>query len=109
MCLDMCMSVVRRTRSVRKFCASGVQCVQVGCCIVQPHAAHSLSLFLSVAVVHGRPWIHNSNNSNNYYNSYKQVGGGVVVEREVERQVDPYKQVGAGVKGAGVKRRLAVV
>ena len=109
MFLDMCMCVVRRTRSVCKSCASGVQCVQVGCCIVQPHVAHSLPIFLSVAVAHGRPWIHNSNNSNNYYNSYKQVGTGVVVERQVERQVDPYKQVGAGFKAAGVKRRLVVV
>ena len=107
MCLDMCMCVVRRTRSVCKSCASGVQRVQVGCCIVQPHVAHSLPIFLSVA--HGRPWIHNSNNSDNYYNSYKQVGAGVVVECQVERQVDPYKQVGAGVKVAGVKRRLVVV
>ena len=86
-----------------------VQRVQVGCCIVQPHVAHSLPIFLSVAVAHGRPWIHNSNNSNIYYNSYKQVGAGVVVERPVERQVDPYKQVGSGVKGEGVKRRLVVV
>ena len=109
MCLDMCMCVVRRTRSVCKSCASGVQRVQVGCCIVQPHVAHSLPIFLSVAVAHGRPWINNSNNSNNYYNSYKHVGAGVVVEGQVERQVDPYKQVGAGVKGAGVKRRLVVV
>ena len=100
---------VRRTRSVRKSCASGVQHVQVGCCIVQSHVAHSLPIFLSVAVAHGRPWIHNSNKSNNYYNSYKQVGAGVVVERQVERQVDPYKQVGAGVKAAGVKHRLVVV
>ena len=109
MCLDMCMCVVRRTRSVCKSCASGVQRVQVGCCIVQPHVAHSLPIFLSVAVAHGRPWIHNSNNSNNYYNSYKQVGAAVVVQRQVERQVDPYKQVGAGVKAVGVKRRLVVV
>ena len=86
MCLDMCMCVVSRTRSVCKSCASGVQRVQVGCCIVQPHVAHSLPIFLSVAVEHGRPWIHNSNNSDNYYNSYKQVGAGVVVERQVERE-----------------------
>ena len=109
MCLDMCMCVVRRTRSVCKSCASGVQLVQLGCCIVQPHVANSLPIFLSVAVAHGQRWIHNSNNSNNYYNSYKQVGAGVVVERQVKHQVDPYKQVGAGVKGAGVKRRLVVV
>ena len=109
MCLDMCMCVVRRTRSVCKSCASGVQRVQVGCCIVQPHVAHSLPIFLFVAAAHGRPWIHNCNNSNNHYNSHKQVGAGVVVERQVERQVDPYKQVGAGVKAAGVKRQLVVV
>ena len=109
MCLDMCMCVVRWTRSVWKSCASGVQRVQVGCCIVQPHVAHFLPIFLSVAVAHGRPWIHNSNICNNYYNSYKQVGAGVVVDPQVERQVDPYKQVGAGVKAAGVKRRLVVV
>ena len=105
MCLDMCMCVVRWTRSVCKSCASGVQCVQVGCYIVQTHAAHYVPIILSVAVAHGRPWIHNSNNSNNYYNSYKQVGARVVVER----QVDPYKQVGAGVKGVEVKRQLVVV
>ena len=92
MCLDMCMCVVRRTRSVCKSFASCVQHVQVGCCIVQPHGAHSLPIFLSVAVAHGRPWIHNSNNSNHYYKSCKQVGVGVVVERQVERQLDPYKQ-----------------
>ena len=109
MCLEMCMCVVRRTRSVCKSCESGVQRVHVGCCIVQPHVAHSLLIFLSVAVAHGRPGIHNSNNSNSYCNSYKQVGSRVVVERQVERQVDPYKQVGAGVKAAGVKRRLVVV
>ena len=112
MCLDMCMCVVRRTRRVCKSCASGVQRVQAGCCIVQPHVSHFLPIVLSVAVVHGRPWIHNSNNCNNYYNSYKQVGAGVVVERQVERHVerqDPYKQVEAAVKGAGVKRRLVVV
>ena len=83
--------------------------MQVGCCIVQPHVAHSLPIFLSVAVANGGPWIHSSNNSNNYYNSYKQGGTGVLVERQVERQVDPYRRVGAGVKGAGVKRRLVVV
>ena len=99
------MCVVRQTRSVCKSCASGVQRVQVRCCIVQPHVAHSGPIFLSVAVAHGRPWIHNSNNSNNYYNFYRQVGAVVVVER----QVDLYKQVGAGVKGAEVKRRLVVV
>ena len=99
------MCVVRRTRSVCKSCASGVQRVQVSCCIVQPQVAHSVPIFLSVAVAHGRPWTNNSNKSNNYYNSYKQVVGGVVVERHV----DPYKQVGAGVKGAGVKRQLVVV
>ena len=109
MCFDMCMCVVRRTRSVCKNFASGVQCLEVGCCNVQPHVAHSRPIFPSVAVAHGRPWIHNSNNSNNYYNSYKQVGTGVVVECQVERQVEPYKQVGAGVKGAGDKRRLVVV
>ena len=109
MCLNMCMCVVRRTRSVCKSCASGVQSVQMGCCIVQLHVAHSLPIFLSVAVAHGRPWIHNSNNSNNYYDSYKQVGAEVVVERPLERQVDPYKQVGAGVKGAAVNRRVLVV
>ena len=109
MFLDMCMCVVRRTRSVWESCASGVQRAQAGCCIEQPHVAHSLPIFFSVAVAHGRSWVHNSNNSNNYYNSYKQVGAGVVVECQVERQVDPYKQVGAGVKGAGVKRRLVVV
>ena len=109
MCLDMCMCVVRRTQGVCKSCASGVQRVQVGCCIVQPHVAQSPPTCLSVALAHGRPWIHNSNNSNIYYNSYKQVGGGVVVERQLERQVDPYKQVGAGVKAAGYKRRLVVV
>ena len=105
MSLDMCMCVVRRTRSVCKSCAIGVQPVQVGCCIVQPQDAHSVPIFLSVAVAHGRPSTRNSNNPNNYYNSYKQVGAGVIVEC----QVDPYKQVGAGVKGAGVKRQLVVV
>ena len=105
MCLDMCTCVVRRTRSVCKSCASGVQRVQVGCCNVQPQVAHSVPIFLSVAVAYGRPRTHNSNNSINYYNPYKQVGAGVVVER----QVDPYKQVGARVKGAGVKRLLVVV
>ena len=73
MCLDMCMCVVCRTWSMCKSCASGVQCVQVGCCIVLPQVAHSVPIFLSVAVAHGRPWAHNCNNSNNYYNSYKQV------------------------------------
>ena len=33
----------------------------------------------------------------------------MVVERQVERQVNPYKQVGAGVKAAGVKRRLVLI
>ena len=95
MCLNMCMCVVRRTRSVCKSCASGVQRVQVGCCIVQQQVTHSIPVFLSVAVAHRQPWTHNSNNSNNYYNSYKQVGG-----EAVERQVDPYKQVGARVREA---------
>ena len=104
MCSDMCMCVVRRARSVCKSCASGVQRVPVGCCIVQPQVAHSIPIFSSVAVGHGRPWTHNSNNSNKYYSSYKQVGA-----KAVERQVDPYKQVGAGVKGAGVRRQLVVV
>ena len=101
MCLDMCMCVVRQTRSVCKFCASGVQRVQVGCCIVQPHVAHSPPIFLSVAVVHGRPWIHNSNSSNNYYNSYKQVGAGVVVERQVELSSRPVQASGSGSQGRG--------
>ena len=97
------MCVVRRTLSVCKSCASGVQRVQVGCCIVQQQVAHSVPIFLSVAVAHGRPWTHNSNNSDIGYNSYKQVGA-----EALERQVDPYKQVVAGVKRAGVKRQLVV-
>ena len=40
MCLDMCMSVLRRTRSVCTSCASCVQRVQVGSCIVQPQVTH---------------------------------------------------------------------
>ena len=97
------MCVVRRTLSVCKACASGVQHVQVGCCIVQPPVAHSVPIFLSIAVAHGRPWTHNSNSSNNCYNSCKQVEA-----EALERQVDPYKQVGAGVNQAGVKRQLVV-
>ena len=102
-CLDMCTCVVRRTLSVCKSCASGVQRVQVGCWIVQPQVAHSVPIFLSVPVAHGRPWVHDPNNSNNCYNSYKQVGA-----EALERQVDPYRKVGAGVKRAGVKRQLVV-
>ena len=76
-----------------------MQRVQVGCCIVQLQVAHSVAIFLSVAVAHGRPWTHNCNNSNNYYNFYKQVGA-----EAQGRQVDPYKQLGAGLKGARVTR-----
>ena len=104
MCLNMCMCVVRRTRSVWKSCASGVQHVQVACCIVQLQVTNSVPIFRSVVVAQGRPWTHNFNNSNNYYNSYKQVGA-----EAVECQVDAYKQMGAGVKQAGVKRQLPVV
>ena len=67
--------------------------MQVGCCIVQPQVAHSVPIFLSVAVAHGQPWTDNSNESNNSYNSYKQAGA-----EALERPVDPYNQVGAGVK-----------
>ena len=53
MCFVMRMCVVRRTRSVCKSPARGVQGVQVGCCIVQLQVAHSVPIFLSVAVAHG--------------------------------------------------------
>ena len=36
---------------------------------MQPQAAHSVPIFLSVAVVHGQPWTNNHNNRNNSYNS----------------------------------------
>ena len=84
---------VCRTPSVCKSCASGLQLVQVGCCIVQLESAHSVPIFLSVAVVRGQPWTKKSNNSNTSYSSYKEAGA-----KALERQVDPYKQVGAGVK-----------
>ena len=42
-----------RTPSVWKSCASGVQLVQVGCCIVQLQGAHWVLILLSVAVAHG--------------------------------------------------------
>ena len=54
---------VCRTPSVCKSCASGVQLVHVGCCIVQPQVAHSLPIVLSAAVAHGQPWTNNSNSS----------------------------------------------
>ena len=79
------------TGSVCKSCASGVQLMQLGCCIVQPLVADSVPMFLSVAVAHGQPWTNNSNNCNNSYNSYNQAGA-----EALERQVDPYKQVRAG-------------
>ena len=90
---------VCRTPSVCKSSASGLQLGQVGCCIVQPQVAHSVPIFLSVAVAHGQPWTEHTNNSNNSYNSYKQAGA-----EALERQVDPYKQVGAGVARQGVVR-----
>ena len=76
------------TPSMYTSCASGLQLVQVGCCIVQPQVAHPVPIFPSVAVAHGQPWTNNynnSNNSNNSYNSYKQAGA-----EALERQVDPY-------------------
>ena len=68
MCLDMCMCVVRHTPSGCKCCARGVKHVQVGCCIVHQQVAHSVPVFRSLGVAHGKPWTHNSNNSYNYYN-----------------------------------------
>ena len=91
----MCFGHVHvcRTLSVCNSCAIGVQLLQVSCCILQPQLAHSVPIFLSVAVAHKQPWTNNSNNSNNSYNSYKQAGA-----EALEREVAPYKQVGAGVK-----------
>ena len=60
---------------------------------MQPQVAQSVPILLSVVIEHGQPWTNNSNNTNTSYNSYKQVGA-----EALERQVDPYKQVGAGVK-----------
>ena len=103
MSLCMCFCAIRRTLRVCRSCASSVQLVQLGWCIVQPQVAHSVPFLFSVAVAHGRPWTNNSNNSNNCYNSYKQAGA-----EALERQVDPYKQVRVGVKRqlvVGLQRR----
>ena len=89
----------RRTLSVCETCASGVQLLQVGCCIVQRQVAHSVPIFLSVADAHGQPWTNNSNNSNNSYNSYKQAGA-----EALERQVDPNYQSGSGNQASSSSR-----